>query len=76
MNKETWQDRLLCELFDVEERLAKLEAFLRDGGAEAAGVTGAARDLLVEQRVVMRAYLDVLNRRVAAAGLDSRRYCG
>lgn len=69
MSESTWQDRLLCELWDVDERLAKLEAFLRDGGAEAAGVTGAARDLLVEQRFIMRAYLDVLNRRAEAAGI-------
>lgn len=66
--KETWQERLLNEGRDVEDKLARLDAFLADGGAEAAGVTGAARDLLVEQRFIMRAYLDVLNRRAEAAG--------
>lgn len=67
--EETWQERLLNEGRDVEDKLARLEAFLADGGAEAAGVTGVARDLLVEQRFIMRAYLDVLVRRMALAGI-------
>lgn len=67
--EETWQERLLNEGRDVEDKLARLEAFLRDGGAEAAGVSVAERDLLVEQRFIMRAYLDVLNRRAEAAGI-------
>ena len=59
-----------------KERLAKLEAFLRDGGAEKAGVMGKARDLLVEQRFIMRAYVGVLQRRLDESGFDRRNYCG
>lgn len=56
--------RVYDELYDVGDRLARLNSFLDEGGAEAAGVTGKARDLLVEQRFIMRAYYDVLNRRI------------
>lgn len=74
--KASWQERVLDELFEVKERLAKLEAFLRDGGAEKAGVMGKARDLLVEQRFIMRAYVGVLQRRLDESGFDRRNYCG
>ena len=62
--KESWQERVQKEATDVYDRLSRLDAFLDEGGAEAAGVTGKARDLLVEQRFIMRAYYDVLCRRL------------
>lgn len=64
---ESWLQRVYDELYDVGDRLSRLEAFLDDGGAEAAGVAGKARDLLVEQRFIMRAYYDVLSRRIKEA---------
>lgn len=68
-SREGWQDRLQAERAEVDDRLAKLRAFIYTEGQRATDEFNALptddRDDLLEQLMHMEGYVDVLTRRAA-----------
>jgi hypothetical protein len=58
-----WQQRVIAERDEVQERLSKLEPFL--DSINFTNLDADNQDLLVEQAHIMDEYVNVLNRRIA-----------
>ena len=59
-----YQQRVVNERTELEEKLTKLNVFIADGVFE--GLPEEERLRLARQAVAMKDYLDVLNERIAA----------
>lgn len=65
-NVVTWQDRLVDEIGELNDRIEKLTDFI-ENSETFAGLDDASRDRLLRQRVAMQAYCDILLERLEAA---------
>ena len=66
MSDSTWERRLGDELFQLKDRYDKLDGFIEGGPLDE--LAPEMQNLLRQQRDVMRAYINVLERRLALIG--------
>lgn len=64
MNMEEFQERVVTEKRELDEKLARLRAFI--GSERLAGVAEAERSRLNRQFIAMTKYSDILGERIAA----------
>lgn len=70
---EAYQERLVTERADLEEKLVKMNDFIN--GNEYRSLSDHAKNLLRQQRYYMNGYADVLRQRIeAAVNLGERSY--
>lgn len=60
--------RVVVEAFELDEKIKKLDDFLKSGKADA--LSASAKGLLVNQLASMRTYMDILDTRLSSFELD------